>query len=335
MSITASRTTSTLAGFIGERTWIGHAEAAEKYDGAVPREDAIKLLSFPVQEFLPKVPVITDDGVTEITDEAHKGILRVDTGEVFSYFKPGYKVHRYPEWLVENVDILLDGGLVIETVALTKGGARALMQAAMPEERIATAPGAEPVKNRPHISAMTSLDGSIATAYGIGTKVLDCENELSLAGFRSLVKGMSRLTKIRHTSGSLSRALEVRESLGLIAEEIGDAFDHEFRALMAKHISDARFDEIIRGYTGVDNAKEGRSKTMAEGKMRVLNHLWRDDERAAPWRNSAYGVLATFNTAAHHYFGADKGRWERNLDRTIKDDWAKFDANVLNMLELV
>lgn len=336
MTITASQSTSTLAGFMnGGRAWIGHAEAAQTYEGAVPRQDALDLLSFPVVEGQIHSVVITDDGVDDIIDETRKTIIRLDTRETFGVFKNGYKIHPYPQWLVENVDLLLDGGMKIGTVALTKGGARALLQAEMPEDRIATAPGAEPVPNRPHISAMTSLDGSIATTYGIGTKVLICENELSLAGFRGLVRSFTAFQKTRHTSGSLNRVLEVRQALGLVAEEIGDAFDQEFRELMAQHVSDAKFRDVVNAYTGVEKAKEGRSKTMAQGKVDALTTLWRNDNRVAPWRNSAYGVLAAFNTAAHHVFGSDKGRVERNQERVIQDEWAKFDTNVLALLASV
>jgi hypothetical protein len=159
VTITASRSTSTLAGFMANRTWIGHAAEARKYEGAVPREDALELLSFPVVEGSIHSVVITDDGVDDIIDETRKSIIRLDTRDTFGIFKQGYKPHLYPEWLVENVDVLLDGGLSIGTVALTQGGARAMLQAEMPEDRIATAPGAEPVANRPHLTAATSLDG--------------------------------------------------------------------------------------------------------------------------------------------------------------------------------
>lgn len=337
MTITASRSTSTLAGFMKGRTWIGHAAEAHKYEGAVPREDALELLSFPVGESEDiSARIITDYGVHIATDTTRKAIVRLDTDAVFGIFKQGYKPHLYPEWLVENVDVLLDGGLSIGTVALTQGGARAMLQAEMPEDRIATAPGAEPVANRPHLTAATSLDGSIATVYGIGTKVIICENELSLAGFRGLVRGFQSFTKIRHTSGSLSRAGEVRANLGLVVEEIGDAFDREFRELVAQHVSDSKWNEIVDAYTG--RRKIGltdRSRHMAERKGQELDNLWRNDNRAAPWKNSAYGVLAAFNTAAHHVFGADKNRTERNQDKVIKDEWAKFDSSVLALIDSV
>lgn len=332
---TKAPVTATLAGFINDRVWIGHAEQRKTFEGSVPRDEALAFLDIPVQEFNPQVPILTPDGVKIVVDEGHKGILRTDTEEVFKYFKPGYKMHRFPEWLVNNVDVLLDGGLGIGTVALTKGGARAFVQAELPEGRIATAPGAEPVKHSPHITAATSLDGSIATTYGIGSRKWICENEMSLAGWRSMVSSFSAFTKIRHTSGSLVRIGEVRSNLGFVVEEIGDAFDQEFRELVAQHVSDQKFAEILAAYSGVDKAKEGRSKTIAQGKVDALTNLWVNDQRVAPWRNSAYGVLAAFNTAAHHVFGADKGRAERNNDRIVTDEWAKFDSGVLSLIESV
>lgn len=327
--------TATLAGFMNGRRWIGHADERHTFDGAVPRQAALDMLSFPVGEGVVKSTILTPDGVLEVEDPTRKSIVRLDTMDTFGIFKQGYKLHNYGEWLVDNVDLLLDGGLEIGTVALTKGGARALLQAELPDSRAAEAPGAEPVPHRPHITAATSMDGSIATTYGVGTRVLICENELSLAGYRSLVKDFSSFTKIRHSSNSLARIGQVRESLGLVVEEIGDAFDKQFRELVSQYVSDAKWDEVVRSYTGVDKAKEGRSKTMAQGKVDALNTLWREDERAAPWKNSAYGVLAAFNTAQHHVFGSDKGRTERNQDRIIQDEWQKFDGNVLSMLASV
>lgn len=333
MTITATTTTSTLAGFMAGRHWIGHAEAAEKFDGAVPRQAALDLLSYPLAEGNVKVEVITEDGVLVIDDPKRKAIVRVDTGKVFNYTALGYKIHQPDEWLLKHMELITDGGLEIGTVAVTKGGALAMLQAELPEARIATAPGAEPVPHRPHFIAATSHDSSIATTYGAGTKVLICENQLGVASF---MKGglMDVFVKIRHSANSLDRVFEIRQRLGLVVEEIGDAFDLEFRTLVSQHVSDARFYEIVKDFTGEDRAKEGRSKTIATNKGDALRNLWKNDDRVAPWRNSMYGVLAAFNTASHHdgAFGRDEEkRIERNTVRTIEGGWDEFDTNVLRM----
>lgn len=325
--------TSTLAGFMQDRAWIGHADEAKVFDGPVPRQEAIDMLSYPLVEASLTGTVVNEDGVESFDIPDRKAIIRADTGRTFGIFKSGYRIHKPVDWGINAIDHLMDGGLQIATVAMTKGGARVLIQAEMPETRIAEAPGAEPVEHRPWLSVAMSHDGSIATTYGAGTDLLICENGLSLPGFRSLVKKLNDVYKVRHTSNSLERIGEVREALGLITEQVADEFDREFQELVSQYVSDAKWDEIVRSFTGVDNKKEGRSKTMAQNKADALNYLWFSDPRAASWRNSKYGVLAAFNTASQYLFGADKDRTERNQDSIISGKRADFDGNILKMLE--
>ena len=323
--------TQTLAGFMKGRRWIGHADEAQTFDGAVPRSEALRLLSYPLAEASLTATVLTEDGVQTIEMPDRKAIVRTDTGVAFGVFKQGYQIHQPAEWCLNYVDMLLDGGLEIATVAVVNAGARVLLQAQMPDTRVATAPGAEPVKHRPWLSVATSHDGTIATTYGVGTRLLICENELSLRGFQGLVRDLNSVYKVRHTSQSLGRIGEVRANLGLVAEQVDGEFDKEFRELVSEYVTDAKFNEIVKAYTGVDKAKEGRSKTIAENKVAVLNNLWRNDERAASWKNSMYGVIAAFNTAHQYEFGADKGRVERNQRQLIDGTREKFDANILEL----
>lgn len=327
--------TATLAGFMKDRAWIGHANERKVYDGAVPRQDAIDMLSYPLAEASLTATVLGEDGVQTIEIPDRKAIVRTDTGLAFGIFTQGYQIHEPRQWCIDNVDLLLDGGLEIATVAVVKGGARVLLQAEIPEGRVATAPGAEPVVHRPRLNVATSMDGSIATTYSVGERLIICENELSLRGFRRVLAQHDGIWKVRHTSESLGRAIEVRAALGLIAEQVGDAFEQEFRDLVSQYVSDARWNDIVKAFTGVEKAKEGRSKTMAENKVKALNNLWFNDPRAASWKNSAYGVLAAFNTASHHVFGADKSRTERNQQRVIDGTREKFDEGVLRLLETV
>ena len=335
MSRTKTIQTQTLAGFMEGRQWIGHADEARTYAGAVPREDALALLSYPLAEgkVTVSLPIITDDGVETLTIDApdRKAVVRTDTATIMGMFMSGYQIHQPAKWCLDNLDLILDGGLEIGTVAVVKGGKLAMLQAELPESRIATAPGAEPVAHRPQITAATSHDGSTSTLYGVGDRVLICENQISVSGLSAF--GFDAVTKIRHSSRSLSRVFEVRANLGLVVEEIGDAFDEQFRILCAQHVTDARFEEIVQAFTGEAKAPEGRSKTIATNKANALRDLWRDDPRAAPWKNSAYGVLATFNTAQNHILGADKGRTERNQQRTIEGKWETFDAGILRLLQ--
>jgi hypothetical protein len=263
--------------------WHWREGANNHFPGPVPRERVMQLFDFPVAEGAAAavVPVINDDGVeTKVfLAPGHKSIVRLDTGKVFNFPKTGYQMHPYPEWLVENQELLLDdGALDIGSAIVLKEGAVAAVQVEMPETRVANG---------------------------------------------------------RHTRGSLNQILEVRERLGIVVEQAGDAFDAQVRELTEKYVTDQKFYDIVSGFSGLTTAKEGRGKTIATNKAAALITLWHNDQRVAPWKNNAYGVLAAFNTFQHHIAGADKTRVERNELRTLEGKWDEFDAGILRMLEPV
>lgn len=323
-------TENTLIGFTDKRgaAWHGREGDDNHFAGAVPREAALELLSYPVHEGALQAVVLTDDGVLTVNAPDRKAIVRTDTQQVLGVFKNSYQMHQPKEWCLENLDLILSGGLEIGSVVVLKGGAVASVQAELPENRIATGKGAEPVEYRPFVTAATSFDGSIATTYGRGAQVVVCDNTLSVA-----LRSFDAVTKIRHSSRSLSRVGEIRTNLALVVEQSADAFDEQVRALTAQHVTDQRFAEIVAAFTGIDSAKEGRSLTIAEKKQDALLDLWKRDERVAPWRNNAYGVLAAFNTASHHIFGADASRVQRNQQRVIEGGWDDFDSKIIRLLE--
>lgn len=325
---------NSLIGFTSQRgnAWHWREGNDNHFEGAIPRDRVLQLLSYPLAEGAVSATVIGDDGVLTVEAPDRKAIVRTDTQQVLGIFKQGYKIHQPAEWCLSNLELLLDGGLEIGSAIVLKGGAVAAVQAELPETRVAAGGrGAEPVLHRPHITAATSHDGSMATTYLTGTKIWVCDNTLSMA----MAESSALKHKIRHSSQSLSRIYEVRNNLGLIVEQVGDEFDQMVRELTERYVSDAKFTEVVKAYTGVDKAKEGRSKTIAENKVQALNNMWYNDDRVAPWRNSAWGVLAAFNTADHHVFGADKTRLERNEQRALSGDRQKFDGNVLRLLETV
>jgi phage/plasmid-like protein (TIGR03299 family) len=306
------------------------------FEGAIPVERVMSLLDVPLTEGVVTVTIYDENGAPrQIEDPTRKAIVRTDTGQVFNYFKGGYQIHQYDEWLRQNLDLILDGGLQFGSAILLKGGAIAAVQVEMPETREASGSrGAEPVKHRPHVTAATSSDGSMATVYMRGTRIWVCDNTLAYA----MRETDALKHKVRHSSNSLARIGEVRRSLALEVEAAGDEFDRMVQELTAQYVSDQKFSEVVKSYTGVDKAPEGRSKTIAENKETALLDLWKKDERVAPWKNSAWGVLAAFNTADHHIF-AQKGnvakRAERNALRSLNGDREQFDGNVLRLLASV
>jgi hypothetical protein len=66
---------------------------------------------------------------------------------------------------------------------------------------------------------------------------------------------------------------------------------------------------------------KGRSRTIAEAKRETLGRLWDHDMRVAPWRGTAFGVMQTMSTWAHHEGTVRRvSRPERNMLRAVSGD---------------
>ncbi|QBI98143.1 hypothetical protein SEA_FIREMAN_61 [Microbacterium phage Fireman] len=320
---------NSLIGFTAERgkAW-HHLEGYDNhFEGAIPVERMLDLMSYPLAEGTPTVTVLSEDGVTQFEAKGHKGIVRLDTGEVFKFFKEGYQIHQPREWLVQNLDTLTHGGLQLAAGLLLRGGAVASVQAELEGTREA----AEGVKHRPYITAATSMDGSMATTYLVGTRLWVCDNTLTYA----LAESDALRHKVRHSSHSLRRMGEVRENLGLVVEEVGGTIDAEIARLTSQYVSDQQWSDFLEAYTLINRDKPGKALTNAENKIKALNTMWNHDERVAPWRNSAWGVLSAVNTAEHHVFGTDSNRETRNGLRTVQGKWDEIDRKTLRVLASV
>jgi phage/plasmid-like protein (TIGR03299 family) len=322
---------NSLIGFTDERgkAW-HHLEGVDNhFAGAIPVERMLELMSYPLAEGVPTVTVLGDDGVTTFEAKGHKGIVRLDTGEVFKFFKEGYRIHQPKEWLVNNLDTLTHGGLNLAAGLLLRGGAVAAVQAELEDTRT----GAEGVKHRPYITAATSMDGSLATTYLVGTRLWVCDNTLTYA----LAENSALRHKVRHSSNSLGQMVKVRDNLGLVVEQVGDVIDTEIARLTSEFVSDDRWAEFTKAFTGLDDIQRPGGKAEKNGERRTadLNRLWNHDDRVAPWKNSAWGVLAAVNTAEHHVWGTDDNRETRNGLRTVQGKWDGIDRNTLRVLATV
>lgn len=324
---------NTLIGFTDKRgnAWHHRDGDTNHYAGAVPRERAIELLSFPLElaTITGHIVDVTEDGVTErvYPGTGRVAVVRTDTSNMLGVFKDGYKIHQPVEWLVENMDTILDGGLEIGSVVVLKGGAIYALQAELAETR----EGPEGIKHRPHLTAASSADGSLASTYVAGTTVVVCDNSLSAA----LTEPSRLQIKRRHSSRSLANVYEVRQALALEVEQVGDAFDRQVQQLLDQTVTEAQWKDFVDAYTGLAKDPEGRSKSIATNKATALNNLYTNDPRVAPWAGSAYGVLAAVNTAQHHIFGTDKDREERNSERLVRGKWDSIDQATLKLLATV
>jgi phage/plasmid-like protein (TIGR03299 family) len=321
---------NTLIGYTDKRGTAWHYRADEQgeesnhYPGPIPIEDVRRrLFDWQAVEGTLTATALTPNGVVSTTDDTRKAIMRSDTGNIMGIFKSGYQIHQYEEWLIEHVETLLDADVAVGSAGLLKGGAVAWVQVEM-EDTIEAVKG---VEFRPFLMATTSMDGSLSSTYNRGVQVVVCDNTHSAA-----LGDTTMQVKIKHSRNSLGRVSEIRDALGVV-HAIADDFAAEVARLTAQVVTDDQWRNFVDAYTGVGTAKEGRSKTMAQGKADVLHRLWNADERVAPWKGSAWGVLAAANTALHHEFGVRGAtRADRNAERAVTGMIGAHDATVIALL---
>ena len=328
----AALNAQTLIGFTAERGNAWHyreelqGDEPNHYVGAVPVDDVMRRLFYwePVEAGVCAV-MATDAGASQVEDPSRKAIVRPDTGAVLGVFGAGYKVHGYGEWLVRNVAAILDDGdLQVGSAGLLRGGAQAWVQVETDATQVV-----EGVAHRPFLTAATSLDGSLATTYGVGTQVVVCDNTLSVA-----LGSFDRSVRVRHTSKSLGKLSDVRDALQLVLGA-GDAFTAQVRELTRQRVSEDRWERFLAELTKPETASK-RAMSIAERKREQLRKLWVSDERVSPWRGTAWGVVAAMNTWVQHQApirGANRAT--RNAEFMITGRYNQLDANTLKVLATV
>lgn len=309
------------------------------YPGAIPVADvrrrlfdwtpqAISPMSAPMVE-------ITEHGVDSYTivDTNRQMIVRPrralsedDPGAILGVFKSGYKVHDFDEWLIRNVESILDDGLHVSAAGLLREGAQAWVEVSVPENIVTP----EGVEFRPNLLAATSLDGSIATGYGRTVQLTVCDNTLAVARSEQGQK-----IKFKHTANSLNRITEAREALAIV-HTIADEFAAEVAQLTNTTVTDAQWAEFLTETLGAVPVEKGRSRTLAVNKRAELEQYYRYDDRVKTWTGTAFGVLQAVNTFTHHG-GIVRGmsRPMRNADRAITGGVDKLDGETLAVLDKV
>lgn len=299
--------------------------------GALSLNDARRLIGWlPLESETNTSTFITDNGVLTVDDPDQKKLLHPVTHEILGRHLSGYKVHGYSETLLRDAAAIASTELGIAKVTVLGGGRRAAVQYEF-NENVTTSKG---VEFRPFLSAATSLDGSIATSFFTGSTIVICDNTLHLALRRAVKDGA--IYKVKHTRHSEVNVADARAALDIVFR-MSDEFTEEIDRLTNQYVSDQKWKDILDEL--VPEAKDSasaRTRGMAERKRAELNSLWNYDERAATWKNSAYGVVAAFNTWANQVQtvrNVDRG--ERNVAKMIDGTFQKLDTLVLRTLERV
>lgn len=330
-------------------------DESNHYPGAIPAEDVRRRLfnwkPVIVSPYYAEYPVLSSDGVeTKRLQVKGAQVLRAegtfgpdDVGQLFATFGPVWKEHDYDEWLIKNVESILDSETQIGSAALLEGGGVAFVSVETPEW-IETPEG---VVFKPRILAVTSINGSISSTYkGVTTNAI-CDNTMR-AGLGELGLAL----KIRHTSNSMGRIDEARQALGISFKKLADDFAKEVAQLTSKKMSKpawGRFldhKDIAPLTTETGEPKTGAALTRATGKREILTGLWNEDPRVAPWTGTAYGAVQVMNTYDQHLktvrdtSGQKRPavdlRAERNAMEMVSGGFDKLDASTAKIaLEVI
>lgn len=308
----------------GEAWWkrdgLTRADFTNSYPGAIPA-DAIMADLFGWTTLEQPIFWQSDMGMMPI--EGKKALVRSDNGHVMSIVGEGYKVHPYGEWLIKNLDRLVDGHAAYANAGLLKGGAVAWVQIETPEN-IMTAGG---VEFRPSILAGTSFDGSLATFYKPVITNVVCDNTMAGA-----LGEAGPIYRKRHTKNSSFVIGDARAALSMLAET-AENVAKRIDALTNIDVTEKQWSDFVVAHVPVKEGASKNGQTLADNKRQALTGLWRTDMRVAPWSGTAWGVIQAVNTYTEHMsIVRNAQRFERKISRAIGDELTEQENGTIRTL---
>lgn len=305
------------------------------YAGAIPVADVQRrLFSWEATEspVYVRVPATAEDCDTMddkgmlwkyVVAENRKAVIHGRDNTVFNIFKDGYQIHQYNAWLVDNLANILDDDINIGSAGLLKSGGVAWVSLEMPE----SVEVLEGFAVRPNLLATTSHNGTLATTYKQVATFVVCDNTHAMA-----MSENTETFKARHSKYSSLRIQSARDALGIV-HKMTDDIIAEVTKLSEWKVTDAQFENVLNTLAPMPTDEENKTAlTRANDKRAMLRGLYRNDERVAPWKGTALGVLQAFNTYNHHEAGADKTRVERNMLNALNGATNTADKKVLAVL---
>jgi phage/plasmid-like protein (TIGR03299 family) len=276
----------------GDITLIGNGgshHATESLVGAIPFSRVRDLFDFTVS-YTPVYTVRPDAGFVEVPNR-HALVRDGADADVapLNIVSKRYGIHQFSEVLIDNLLTLTDtpsSDLEIVGAGLLSNGAVGWVQVQAPEITV-TGDGMAPT-----ITLASSHNGTFATQYRVGMFRFACSNQLG-----ALHKGTGNVYKLRHTLNSRVRFTEARAALGLLHQSADD-FRREVESLVATTVTDAQFGAIRMALDPrpVGNDVSVHAMTRWENRQQSLRTLWNDDDRVAPYRNTAWGVVQAYST---------------------------------------
>lgn len=206
----------------------------------------------------------------------------------------------YPLW--SNRDIFLgyadqiidDAAPTASTCVVMYGGRQTVMSFELPESIAVGGFTDEAERPRIWVVVSTSYDQSIPTTTHLTTIRPVCANTLRAGKAQQFAKYVVRKTKNADLKVQMAR-----EALKLVPK-FTEAAKAEWDDLLAVHVTDAKFEEIVKDLFGPGEDANKIAETLWEQKWEKLDHLWSKADTQANVRNTAYGMVNVVTEYADH-----------------------------------
>jgi phage/plasmid-like protein (TIGR03299 family) len=197
------------------------------------------------------------------------------------------------EELTGLLDALVDeSGAHYETAGAIDGGKKVFVTMKMPGN--IKVGGVDPVDN--YIAAMTSHDGSSATAFMVTPVRIVCQNTMNLA-----FKEASHMFKVRHTSGASKVLLQqAREALDFTFDYL-DGFQQQAEQLINTTMTQSTFEQIIEAEFGAPEDAPAGTRTRVENKLDEMAQLFSDAHTQEGVRETAWAGLNSLTEWYDHF----------------------------------
>lgn len=185
--------------------------------------------------------------VGDTLSSGHKGIVRVDTGEILAIHGEGYNLSSNEQIMTQFVEALVNSGLNLDgarvTNELSHGGARMFSKITLPSHRLVIRTGDEVDLQ---ISVVNSYDGWSALRSIFGGFRLLCSNGMVVG--TKMWEGYGRHTTNLDISAAANRLHNVASSYS----EVGKVWTQ----WSASRILEGQFETIAEAVTPVEKSRE-------------------------------------------------------------------------------
>ena len=275
----------TVTSFVGAReaAWHRLGTVFEDVDG-ITVEKALETLDAGAIVATENVqaPLITDEGVTLVTDTTKKMTVRVrSTGATpLGVVAQKYQVIQESEAFGFLNSIVDSGDALVSAAGLLNDGRRAFCTLKLPSNILIG--GVDAIDM--YLFVVTSHDGTLATTAAATPIRVVCQNTVSAA-----LQGATRTWKVRHTPGASKKIEEARRALDL-SFGYEEAFKFEAERLFAVKVDKKKYESMVKVMfpaPAKDAAKQAH--TSYEKVYGTLMGLWGADTQV-DIKNTAWGA---------------------------------------------